>query len=83
MGSATSHFIPVRHEDWIGLTVELTLERERIAGFDLRFVRHNGDNETIFRRPGDEPDTLADLTARSCKLGAVLAAQDDRVRVIL
>jgi poly-gamma-glutamate capsule biosynthesis protein CapA/YwtB (metallophosphatase superfamily) len=72
-----------KHEDWIGMVVELALERERVVGCDLRFVRHNDDNETIFRRPGDEPDTLADLTARSCKLGAVLAAQDDRVRVTL
>ena len=72
-----------KHEDWIGMAVELALERERIAGFDLRFVRHNDDNETIFRRPADEPDTLADLTARSRKLGAVLAAQDDRVRIVL
>jgi poly-gamma-glutamate synthesis protein (capsule biosynthesis protein) len=72
-----------KHEDWIGMAVELALEHDRIAGFDLRFVRHNDDNETIFRRPADEPDTLADLTARSRKLGAVLAAQDDRVRLVL
>jgi poly-gamma-glutamate capsule biosynthesis protein CapA/YwtB (metallophosphatase superfamily) len=72
-----------KHEDWIGMVVELALERERIAGLDLRFVRHNDDNETILRRPADEPDTLADLTARSRKLGAVLAAQDDRVRIVL
>ena len=72
-----------KHEDWIGMVVELALERERIAGLDLRFVRHNDDNETILRRPADEPDTLADLTARSRKLGAVLAAQDDRVRLVL
>jgi poly-gamma-glutamate capsule biosynthesis protein CapA/YwtB (metallophosphatase superfamily) len=72
-----------KHEDWIGMVVELALERGRVAGFDLRFVRHNEDNETVLRRPAEEPDTLADLTARSRKLGAVLAPQEDRVRIVL
>jgi hypothetical protein len=47
----------------------------------FRFVRHNACHETIFRRPADETEVLADLTARSKALGATLTAEDDRVRI--
>jgi poly-gamma-glutamate capsule biosynthesis protein CapA/YwtB (metallophosphatase superfamily) len=70
-----------KHEDWIGMVVELTFEGGRITTFDLRFVRHDDDNETFFCRLADEADTLADLTVRSQKLGAVLTPHGDRLRI--
>jgi poly-gamma-glutamate capsule biosynthesis protein CapA/YwtB (metallophosphatase superfamily) len=71
-----------KHENWIGMVVELTFERPNIAAFDLRFVRHNDADETIFRGVADEADTLADLAARSKELGATLTPQRDRVRIV-
>ena len=72
-----------KHEDWIGMVVELTFEGGRITTCDLRFVRHDDDNETFFCRLADEADTLADLTVRSQKLGAVLTPHGDRLRIAL
>jgi poly-gamma-glutamate capsule biosynthesis protein CapA/YwtB (metallophosphatase superfamily) len=72
-----------KHEDWIGMVVELAFEGGRITTFDLRFVRHDDDNETFFCRLADEADTLADLTVRSQKLGAVLTPHGDRLRIAL
>lgn len=72
-----------KHADWIGMVVELAFERAEIATFDLRFVRHNDANETIFRRLADEAEALADLTIRSKKLGTTLTPEGDRVRIVL
>jgi poly-gamma-glutamate capsule biosynthesis protein CapA/YwtB (metallophosphatase superfamily) len=72
-----------KHADWIGMVVELALERPEVAMFELRFVRQSDANETIFRRPADEADTLADLSARSKQLGATLTPMGDRVRIVL
>jgi poly-gamma-glutamate capsule biosynthesis protein CapA/YwtB (metallophosphatase superfamily) len=72
-----------KHENWIGMVVELACERDRITTFDLRFVRHNDANETIYRRLADEADALAELSARSKKLGTTLTPQGDRLRIAL
>src|SRR5271165_6747595 len=45
-----------KHADWIGMVVEFVFERPGVATFDLRFVRHNDANETIFPRLADEVD---------------------------
>jgi poly-gamma-glutamate capsule biosynthesis protein CapA/YwtB (metallophosphatase superfamily) len=71
-----------KHENWIGMIVELTFEHPKITTFDLRFVRHNDANETIFRCVADEAGTIADLTTRSKKLGTTLTPQRDRVRIV-
>jgi poly-gamma-glutamate capsule biosynthesis protein CapA/YwtB (metallophosphatase superfamily) len=70
-----------KHENWIGLVVELVLGERGERTFKLRFVRHNDADETVFRRPADETDTLADLTARSAKLGTKLIPDGDRVEI--
>ena len=72
-----------KHENWIGMLVELVFEQGKIATCDLRFVRHNDANETIFCRLEDETEVLADLAGRSQKLGATLTPEGDRVRVLL
>jgi poly-gamma-glutamate synthesis protein (capsule biosynthesis protein) len=70
-----------RHENWIGMVAEVSFENGRCGSDNFRFVRHNAYYETIFRRPADEAEVLADLTARSKALGATLTAEDDRVRI--
>jgi poly-gamma-glutamate capsule biosynthesis protein CapA/YwtB (metallophosphatase superfamily) len=70
-----------KHADWIGMVAGLAFENGACIADSFRFVRHNADYETIFRRPADEPEVLADLAARSKALGATLIADGDRVRV--
>jgi poly-gamma-glutamate synthesis protein (capsule biosynthesis protein) len=78
---ATGH-LGRKHAGWIGLFVELEVERGAIASCHVRFVRSNADNESFFSLAADEAETLADLTARSGKLGAKLKPQGDRVQVV-
>jgi poly-gamma-glutamate synthesis protein (capsule biosynthesis protein) len=72
-----------RHSGWIGLLVEVTFERGAVTGCHFRFVRSNDNNETVHCRLADEAEALADLTARSGKLGAELKPDGDRVQVML
>ena len=72
-----------KHESWIGLVIELVLGERSERTFTLRFVRHNDANETVFRLPADENGTLADLTARSAKLGAKLVSDGDCIHIAL
>src|ERR1700691_6159840 len=59
-----------KHAGWIGMLVEVTHDRGKIADCHFRFVRSDEKGETYICRLADEADTLADLTARSGKLGA-------------
>jgi poly-gamma-glutamate synthesis protein (capsule biosynthesis protein) len=77
---ATGH-LGRKHAGWIGLLVELAVEGGAMTSCHFRFVRSNAENESYFSPVADEAETLADLTARSRKLGATLAAEDGRVRV--
>jgi hypothetical protein len=52
----------------------LVRERKKCAGDIFRFLRHNEGYESVFCRPADEAEVLADLTARSRALGATLTA---------
>jgi poly-gamma-glutamate capsule biosynthesis protein CapA/YwtB (metallophosphatase superfamily) len=72
-----------KHSGWVGLLIELTFEHGKVAGCDFRFVRSNENNETYLCRLADEAETLADLTARSGKLGAKFKSEGDRVQVVL
>jgi len=72
-----------KHAGWIGWLAEFTIENGGVAGCHLRFVRSNDNNESFFCRLADEGETLADLTARSGKLGATLKPEGDHVRVTL
>ena len=70
-----------KHVGWVGMLVEVTFDRGSVEGCYFRFVRSNDNNESFLCRPSDEVETLADLTARSGKLGASLKPESDRVRV--
>jgi poly-gamma-glutamate capsule biosynthesis protein CapA/YwtB (metallophosphatase superfamily) len=69
------------HANWIGMVVEVTFESGKCAADTFRFVSHNERYETVFRRPVDEAEVLADLAARSKTLGATLTVEGDRIRV--
>jgi hypothetical protein len=71
-----------KHAGWIGMLVEVAFERGSVAGCHFRFVRSNENNESFLCRLADEAETLADLGARSSKLGASFKPEDDRVRVM-
>jgi len=70
-----------QHAGWIGMLVEVTFERGSVACFHCRFVRSNENNESFLCRLVDEAATLADLDARSSKLGARFKPEGDRVQV--
>jgi poly-gamma-glutamate capsule biosynthesis protein CapA/YwtB (metallophosphatase superfamily) len=70
-----------QHAGWIGMLVEVTVERGTVAGCHFRFVRSNDKNESFLCRLVDETETLTDLAARGSKLGANLSPEGDRVRV--
>jgi poly-gamma-glutamate capsule biosynthesis protein CapA/YwtB (metallophosphatase superfamily) len=69
-----------KHAGWIGMLVEVTFGT--VAGCQLRFVRSNENNESYFCHPTEVAETLADLRARSSKLGANLRSEGDRVRIL-
>jgi poly-gamma-glutamate synthesis protein (capsule biosynthesis protein) len=71
-----------KHAGWIGMLVEATFERGAVTGCHVRFVRSNESNESFLCRLADEAETLADLGARSGKLGANFKPDGDRVRVM-
>jgi poly-gamma-glutamate capsule biosynthesis protein CapA/YwtB (metallophosphatase superfamily) len=70
-----------RHSGWVGMLVEVTFERGAQADCRFRLVRSDENNETYPCRLADEAETLADLSARSGKLGAKLVPAGDRVQV--
>jgi poly-gamma-glutamate capsule biosynthesis protein CapA/YwtB (metallophosphatase superfamily) len=70
-----------KHAGWIGMLVEATIERGALADCSFRFVRSNEKNESFLCRLVDESEPLADLGARSAKLGTMFKPDRDRVRV--
>jgi len=70
-----------RHGDWIGMMVEIEVERGGVAAAGFCFVRHNAANETVLRPPADEDAVFAHLAEASAHLGATLRADGDGVRI--
>jgi poly-gamma-glutamate synthesis protein (capsule biosynthesis protein) len=71
-----------KHTNWLGMLVELTIDQGKCAGISFRFVRQNDQYESVLRGPAEEAEALADLAARSAKIGAKLVAEGDCVRVM-
>jgi poly-gamma-glutamate synthesis protein (capsule biosynthesis protein) len=71
-----------KHTNWLGMLVELTIDQGKCAGISFRFVRQNDQYERVLRGPAEEAEALADLAARSAKIGAKLVAEGDCVRVM-
>jgi poly-gamma-glutamate synthesis protein (capsule biosynthesis protein) len=70
-----------KHAGWIGMMVDVTFERGKVAGCAFRFVRSDESGASFFCRPADEAETLVDLTTRSSALGAALSPEGERVRL--
>jgi poly-gamma-glutamate capsule biosynthesis protein CapA/YwtB (metallophosphatase superfamily) len=70
-----------KHSGWVGILIDLTFDRGAVAGCEFRFLRSNDNNETYLCSLADEAATLADLAAKSSKLGAKLVPEGGRVRV--
>ena len=70
-----------QHANWVGMVAEITLESGKGVAHAFRFVRHSESYEALFCPAADEPELLADLTARSKTLGATFTIEGDRVRV--
>jgi poly-gamma-glutamate capsule biosynthesis protein CapA/YwtB (metallophosphatase superfamily) len=66
-----------KHGDWVGMLARVVLEGGQAERVSFRFVRHNDANETVVRSPRDEESALADLAARSARLGTRIAADGD------
>ena len=71
----------VKHGDWIGLMVEMQIDRSKGIETSFSFVRHNDANETVPRLPDEEAMMLKTLSDNSAELGARLVAQGDSVLV--
>ena len=78
---ATGH-LGRKHAGWIGMLVELIYENGSVTDCSFRFVRSNAKDKSYLSKAADEAETLADLTARSARLGATLKPDGNRVRVI-
>jgi poly-gamma-glutamate synthesis protein (capsule biosynthesis protein) len=70
-----------KHAGWVGMLVDLTIDKGALSDCHLRFVRSNEKNESYFSHATDVAEILSDLTARSGKLGASLIQEADRIRV--
>jgi poly-gamma-glutamate synthesis protein (capsule biosynthesis protein) len=70
-----------KHAGWVGMLVDLTIDKGAVGDCHLRFVRSNEKNESYFSHATDVAEILSDLTARSSKLGASLVQEADRIRV--
>ena len=63
------------------MMAELAFERGAVTACHFGFVRSDENGTSFLCRLADEGETLADLTARSKKLGATLVPEGDRVQV--
>jgi len=71
----------MRHPDWIGLMVRLSLEDGKPTRTAFSFVRHNEKNETIPRPVSAETHELEILSRASAALGATLTPDGDEIVV--
>ncbi len=70
-----------RHEDWLGMLVQLEAGKKAIESTTFRFVRHNGSNETFLCDLDEETEELADIAKRSAPFGTKLVRDRGDVRV--
>ena len=73
----------LRHGDWLGMLVRVSLDHGRVAKVTLQFVRHDDRNRTILRALAEEGAAFDQIARESAGLGAQLAAQGDEVSIEL
>lgn len=71
-----------KHGDWVGMLARVIAENGHIAKVTFRFVRHNERNESVLSPMKDEPQALADISARSARLGARIVVEGDEALVL-
>lgn len=71
----------MRHPDWIGMLVRLTVADGALARAAFSFVRHNNANETIPRALAAEAEELGTLKSMSSEYGTVFTEEKDEVVV--
>lgn len=72
-----------RHGDWLGMMVRLICEDARIDRVAFQFVRHDENNRTLLRAPGDERAALDQIVRESAAFDAELVAEGEQVAVKL
>lgn len=72
-----------RHGDWLGMMVRLICEDARIDRVAFQFVRHDENNRTLLRAPGDERAALDQIVRESAAFDAELVAEGEQVVVKL
>jgi len=72
----------IKHGDWIGLMVDLVVDRRGISKTAFRFVRHNEDNETVPAAMENEGATIELLSKHSLPLGAKLEVNDNEIILV-
>ena len=72
-----------RHGDWLGMMVKLICEEARIDRVAFQFVRHDENNRTLLRAPGDERPALDQIVRESAAFDAELVAEGEQVAVKL
>ncbi len=61
-----------QHPDWIGLMIQITVADNALTRAAFSFVRHNAQNETIFRPAAAEQDELDKLRRLSARFATTL-----------
>lgn len=69
------------HLNWVGYFACIQIDDDGWTEIALHLVRRTAENETILRRPADEPETVATLIAQSERFGTTLVAEKNRFLV--
>jgi poly-gamma-glutamate synthesis protein (capsule biosynthesis protein) len=70
------------HLNWIGYFARIRIDDDGRTEIALHLVRRTAENETVLRRPADEPETVATLVEQSEYFGTTLTAEDDRLLLV-
>lgn len=73
----------VQHGDWLGMMARIAWGGGQIESAAFQFVRHDERNRTLPRAPAEEARAFDEIARESKALGAVLAADGDRVSIRL
>jgi poly-gamma-glutamate capsule biosynthesis protein CapA/YwtB (metallophosphatase superfamily) len=73
----------LRHGDWLGMMVRVSLEHRRIDDVTFQFVRHDDHNRTILRALSEEAAAFDQIARESADFGTKLTPEGDQVSIDL
>jgi poly-gamma-glutamate capsule biosynthesis protein CapA/YwtB (metallophosphatase superfamily) len=73
----------VRHGDWLGMMARISWADGALDSAAFRFVRHDAQNRTVPRAPGDEAAAFDEIARDSGARDAALVAQGDWIGIEL